>query len=60
VKPWDARCVHPLRDRYRQASVMTPWASVPLDNLPPPALVEAWQQAVFRTKSVVKGLVSRA
>jgi len=57
VKPWDARCLHPLRDRYRQASALTPWASVPLDNLPRPALVEAWQKAVFRTKSVVKGLV---
>jgi lipopolysaccharide biosynthesis glycosyltransferase len=60
VKPWDARCLHPLRDRYRQASAMTPWASVLLDNLPPPALVKAWQQAVFRTKSVVKGLVTGA
>lgn len=59
VKPWDARSGHPLRDRYRQASAMTPWASVPLENLPPSALMESWHRAVFRTKCAIKGLVSR-
>jgi hypothetical protein len=35
-----------------------PLPAIHLDNLPPPALVEAWQQAVFRTKSAVKDLAS--
>jgi lipopolysaccharide biosynthesis glycosyltransferase len=57
VKPWNARCLHPLRDRYRQANEMTPWASVPLDDLPPPPLVQAWQRSLFRLKCGLKGLL---
>jgi lipopolysaccharide biosynthesis glycosyltransferase len=60
VKPWNARCTHPLRDLYRICSARTPWADVPLDDLPPPALVGAWQRSLFNLKCGVKNLLRHA
>jgi len=37
AKPWSHRCPHPWKDRYRTVLASTPWADVPLDDLPEPA-----------------------
>lgn len=36
AKPWSHRCPHPWRERYRAVLATTPWADVPLDDLPEP------------------------
>ncbi|MEI6615712.1 MAG: glycosyltransferase family 8 protein [Cyanobium sp. ELA507] len=36
AKPWNHRCPHPWKDRYREVQAMTPWANVPLEDLPNP------------------------
>jgi lipopolysaccharide biosynthesis glycosyltransferase len=54
VKPWNARCPHPLKHLYREAKALTPWARVALDETPPPKIVQLWDRAVFRTKSAVR------
>jgi lipopolysaccharide biosynthesis glycosyltransferase len=55
VKPWNARCKHPLRHLYLQPRSKTPWAHQPLDDAPPPLLQQWWDQGLFRTKTKVKG-----
>jgi lipopolysaccharide biosynthesis glycosyltransferase len=60
VKPWNARCTHPLRDRYRRQSAETPWARIPLTDLPPHPLVQTWQHSVFRLKCSLKGVLRGA
>jgi lipopolysaccharide biosynthesis glycosyltransferase len=57
VKPWNARCRHPLRHHYLQARSQMPWADQPLDDAPPPRLQRLWGEAMFRTKSSVKRLI---
>jgi lipopolysaccharide biosynthesis glycosyltransferase len=60
VKPWHYRCTHPLRNRYRFCSARTPWADVPLSDLPPPALVRAWKRSLFNLKCGVRSLLRPA
>jgi lipopolysaccharide biosynthesis glycosyltransferase len=57
VKPWNARCRHPLRHHYLRARSQMPWADQPLDDAPPPRLQRLWGEAMFRTKSSVKRLI---
>lgn len=54
VKPWNARCKHPLRDRYLEAKSQTPWAKTPLDDSPPPAWKTATKDLVFQGKCFLK------
>lgn len=37
AKPWNYRCPHPWKDRYRQLVLLSPWADVPLENTPEPS-----------------------
>jgi lipopolysaccharide biosynthesis glycosyltransferase len=60
VKPWNARCTHPLRHVYRQARAKTPWKKVPLDETPPPRLLRIWTEALFRTKTLIRGWIRAA
>lgn len=57
VKPWNAHCSHPMRNLYRQAMAATPWASTPLDDLPPPDWKQAWQKGIFRSKCLLKSML---
>lgn len=57
VKPWNARCIHPLKDHYLQSKSKTPWADQPLDDLPPARLVRLRKQLIFKAKSKLKGLL---
>jgi lipopolysaccharide biosynthesis glycosyltransferase len=54
VKPWNARCLHPLRHHYLHARSLTPWAADPLDDAPPPKWRQLLDQTVFRTKCQVR------
>jgi len=45
VKPWNARCRHPLRHHYLKARAHTPWAHQPLVDAPPPRLQRLWERA---------------
>jgi lipopolysaccharide biosynthesis glycosyltransferase len=54
IKPWNARCRHPLKDRYLQAKKQTPWASTPLDDLPLPAWKQKFDNTVFQTKCILR------
>lgn len=60
VKPWNARCQHPLRHHYLQARSLTPWASQPLDEAPPPRWRQLWQQTLFRAKCQARRLLTPA
>jgi lipopolysaccharide biosynthesis glycosyltransferase len=57
VKPWNARCIHPLKDHYLQSKSKTPWADQPLDDLPPARLVRLRKALIFKAKSKLKGLL---
>lgn len=57
VKPWNAQCTHPLRNLYRQATKMTPWADHPLDDRPDPMWKSLWKQGIFQSKCLVKRLI---
>ena len=37
AKPWNYRCPHPWKERYRQLAIHTPWADVPLEDTPQPS-----------------------
>jgi len=36
AKPWNYRCAHPGEERYRELVIHTPWADVPLEDIPQP------------------------
>jgi lipopolysaccharide biosynthesis glycosyltransferase len=57
VKPWNARCNHPLKHLYLAAKAQTPWADVPLDAMPPPRFIQLWQQSVFRAKCRLRRMI---
>jgi lipopolysaccharide biosynthesis glycosyltransferase len=59
VKPWNARCPHPLRDLYREARSQTPWADEPLHDSPPPKLLKLWQEGIFHAKWRMRRLLGR-
>lgn len=60
VKPWNARCLHPLRHHYLQARSLTPWAAQPLDDAPPPPWRQFWDQTLFRAKCKARELLGSA
>lgn len=60
VKPWNARCLHPLRHHYLQARSLTPWASQPLEDTPPPPWRQLWDQTLFRAKCKARRLLGSA
>ena len=57
VKPWNARCKHPLRHHYLDARAQTPWADNPLDDAPPPKLKRVWTEAVFQAKCYARRIL---
>lgn len=57
VKPWNARCQHPLRHQYLSVRSGTPWASMPLDDAPPPQWRQMWDGALFRAKCQARQLM---
>lgn len=59
LKPWNARCQHPLKERYLEAKAETPWASTPLDDSPPPAWKSAINDTIFRSKWFLKDRLGR-
>ena len=59
VKPWNARCTHPLRHHYLAAKATTPWAATPLDDRPATRLEQLLQESTFRVKCKVKHLMHR-
>lgn len=54
AKPWNHHCRHPWAARYREILARTPWASVPLDDAPPPPLVAWRDRQIFRTKVLLR------
>lgn len=54
IKPWNARCQHPLKQKYLDAKAKTPWASTPLDDMPPHPWLLATKKAVFQAKCFVR------
>ena len=57
VKPWNARCTHPLRHLYLAARAQSPWAHEPLLDTPPPKIKQLWDRALFATKCQVRQLI---
>ena len=57
VKPWNARCRHPLKQSYLEAKAETPWANQPLDDRPPPWIIDFYQKNLFRVKCKLRKLV---
>jgi lipopolysaccharide biosynthesis glycosyltransferase len=53
-KPWNFFCTHPWKDRYLHLKSQTPWADVPLDDQPLPAILQWWNQSLFRTKCALR------
>ncbi|MFN9548354.1 MAG: glycosyltransferase family 8 protein [Cyanobacteriota bacterium] len=60
VKPWNARCRHPLRHHYLQARSLTPWASDPLEDAPPAKWRQRVDQALFHAKCQARRLIPSA
>jgi lipopolysaccharide biosynthesis glycosyltransferase len=54
IKPWNARCTHPLKGKYLEAKAKTPWATTPLEDIPPHPWQLAINQAVFQAKCLVR------
>lgn len=54
IKPWNARCQHPLKDLYLHAKAQTPWAKMALDDAQPPAWQQAINDAMFRSKCYLR------
>jgi hypothetical protein len=54
VKPWNARCKHPLKQSYLDAKAKTPWASTALLDTPPPPWKQVWQQTIFKAKCTIR------
>ncbi|MCX5956285.1 MAG: glycosyltransferase family 8 protein [Cyanobacteria bacterium] len=54
VKPWNARCNHPLKQSYLDAKAKTPWAATELLDIPPPRWKQVWQQTVFKAKCMIR------
>jgi lipopolysaccharide biosynthesis glycosyltransferase len=54
IKPWNARCKHPLKAKYLEAKAKTPWATTPLEDMPPHPWQLAINKAVFQTKCLVR------
>jgi len=54
VKPWNARCNHPLKQSYLDAKAETPWASTALLDAPPPPWRQSLQQTVFKAKCIIR------
>jgi lipopolysaccharide biosynthesis glycosyltransferase len=60
IKPWNAQCVHPLKDKYLEAKAKTPWAASPLDDTPPHPWVQVTNKMIFQAKcSVRRHLIDR-
>jgi len=59
IKPWNALCIHPLKDRYLEAKALTPWSDLPLDNMPPPAWIVRYQEWLFKTKCLLRERLKR-
>lgn len=57
VKPWNARCTHPLRHHYLEARTHTPWARDRLDDTPPPRVKRLWDEAIFKAKCRLRRVV---
>lgn len=60
VKPWNARCYHPFKGSYLQAKAQTPWADMPLEDMPPPRWKQHLDDAIFQSKCFVKDLMGSA
>ena len=59
IKPWNARCQHPLKQKYLEAKAQTPWANQPLDDSPPPWIITAYQKNIFRFKCQLRKLLTK-
>lgn len=59
AKPWNHRCTHPWANRYRKILATSPWAAVPLDDLPSPPLAVLRDRLVFRTKCLIRGIAGQ-
>ena len=54
IKPWNAQCNHPLKERYLETKAKTPWASTPLEDIPPSSWQMTVNKAVFEAKCFVR------
>lgn len=54
VKPWNSQCKHIYKDHYLAAKADTPWASTPLEDIPPHPWLLAINKAVFQAKCFVR------
>lgn len=54
IKPWNAQCKHPMKGKYLEAKAKTPWASTPLDDIPPHPYVQAINKMVFQAKCFMR------
>jgi lipopolysaccharide biosynthesis glycosyltransferase len=57
IKPWNAQCKHPLKEKYLEAKAKTPWAETPLDDMPPSPWLHAMNDIVFQTKCFVRRIL---
>jgi lipopolysaccharide biosynthesis glycosyltransferase len=54
IKPWNAQCKHPFKGKYLEAKAKTPWATTPLDEIPPHPWLQALNKKVFQAKCFVR------
>ena len=60
TKPWNYHCDHPWKQRYLDIHKQTPWASIGLDDQPPPLPFRMMQKMLFKTKCIVKDALQRS
>ena len=54
TKPWNYRCEHPWKQQYLKLQKHTPWASVALEEYPPPPPIQLMSKIIFKTKCIFK------
>ena len=59
IKPWNARCKHDFKGHYLAAKATTPWAKIPLEDIPPHPWLVAINKTVFQAKCFVRRNVLR-
>jgi len=56
AKPWNYRCPHPWKERYRELLIQTPWAAVPLEDTPQPNHSDLLRRSLRKASRMVRKL----
>jgi lipopolysaccharide biosynthesis glycosyltransferase len=54
AKPWNHYCTNPWKDRYRQYLAQSPWAQVPMDDVPKEIRSSLVQRALTKASRAIR------